>query len=318
MGPWNNEPNSSNMPAWIVPVAMAAASLIGNALSNRAAKKQQAAQNAYNKSESELAYQRSLELQKYNEPMNQMARFGEAGLNPNLIYGQSNQGSASYQANRSVPRAYFNPMSQLPEAIGMYQQVAMRSAQIDNVKAATEEKRANIINKGLMSGLMKIKGQREEHALHREPDVSAIMNNKAQASEATLLQEWQKLKLMQQKEQLNVLDQSSKALGIDAKHQQMESVAADILFKRFRNQWMSQGVTSSDNPLLRIFVRMLTESGLDFGDIGGAASDHFDKARKDIAPQLDSLERLKQDLMDKRPGKFRYENRFNKHRLTPW
>lgn len=251
------------MPAWIVPAAMIAAQFVGNLLQNRSAKKQQEAANAFNKSESDLAYKRSLELQKYNEPVNQMARFSEAGLNPNLIYGQSNQGSASYNPASFTSRPNYNPMQAIPEMLGMYQNFQMKAAQIDNVKAATEEKRANIINKGLMSGLMKIKGQREQYALNREPDVSGIINNKAQASEALLAQEWQKLRLLQQKEQLNMLEMSGRRLGLDAKSLQNETLATDLLFKRFRNEWMKQGVTSSDHPLLRIFVRMLSQSDID-------------------------------------------------------
>lgn len=251
------------MPAWLIPAAMFAASAVSSLLSNRAAKKQQERQNAYNRSEAELAYQRELENREYNTPANQMARFGEAGLNPNLIYGQQNTGSASYSPQSSASRSYFNPVSELPAIIGMYQDVQMKQAQIDNVRAATDEKRSNIVNKGLMSGLLKIKGEREQYALNREPDVSGIMNNKAQMSEAQLHQEWQKLRLLQQREQLGLLEQSSKRLGLDQKSLQNESIAADVLFKRFRNEWMKQGVTSSDHPLLRIFVRMLSHSDID-------------------------------------------------------
>lgn len=54
---------------------------------------------AAQKSESELAYQRSLEMwgkqNLYNSPEAQMQRFIEGGLNPNLIYGQGNAGNAS-------------------------------------------------------------------------------------------------------------------------------------------------------------------------------------------------------------------------------
>lgn len=70
---------------------------------------------------------------EYNKPVNQMARFQEAGLNPHLIYGQGNAGNASsvpaaniarYQAPRmdfpevaSVVGAYMN-FRQMQETIG--------------------------------------------------------------------------------------------------------------------------------------------------------------------------------------------------------
>lgn len=51
------------------------------------------------KSESELAYQRSMQQwdaqNQYNSPAAQMARFTKAGLNPHLIYGQGSAGNAS-------------------------------------------------------------------------------------------------------------------------------------------------------------------------------------------------------------------------------
>lgn len=61
---------------------------------------------AAQKAEAELAYQRSVEMwhkqNAYNSPEEQMKRFGSAGLNPHLIYGQGNAGNASavapYQA----------------------------------------------------------------------------------------------------------------------------------------------------------------------------------------------------------------------------
>lgn len=55
-------------------------------------------QIAAQKAESELAYQRSMEMwnaqNMYNSPQQQMLRFGAAGLNPHLIYGQGSSGQA--------------------------------------------------------------------------------------------------------------------------------------------------------------------------------------------------------------------------------
>lgn len=61
---------------------------------------------AAQKAEAELAYQRQVAMwhmqNQYNSPEQQMQRFGAAGLNPHLIYGQGNPGNAAdppkYQA----------------------------------------------------------------------------------------------------------------------------------------------------------------------------------------------------------------------------
>lgn len=62
---------------------------------------------AQNRQMAEEEYQRNLELwnlmNEYNSPANQMKRFSEAGLNPNLIYSQGSNGNASGQPSYSAP-----------------------------------------------------------------------------------------------------------------------------------------------------------------------------------------------------------------------
>lgn len=76
----------------------------GGALYDSAQNRKAARQNtdktiAAQKSEAELAYQRSMQMWNeqnlYNSPAAQMARFKAGGLNPNLIYGQGSAGNAS-------------------------------------------------------------------------------------------------------------------------------------------------------------------------------------------------------------------------------
>lgn len=74
---------------------------------NRTARKNTEMTIAANKAEAELAYQRQVEMWNaqnlYNSPAQQMARFGAAGLNPNLIYGQGNAGNSSSTPQYSPP-----------------------------------------------------------------------------------------------------------------------------------------------------------------------------------------------------------------------
>lgn len=44
------------------------------------------------------------EQAEYNKPVNQMARFAEAGLNPNLIYGQASSGNMASAPSLQSPR----------------------------------------------------------------------------------------------------------------------------------------------------------------------------------------------------------------------
>ncbi len=74
---------------------------------------------------------------KYNSPTEQMARFKEAGLNPNLIYGQM---SNSPVVRTSSPQSY-NPTAPQVDlgsaanmAVGQYYDTQLKTAQLDNLK----------------------------------------------------------------------------------------------------------------------------------------------------------------------------------------
>lgn len=58
-----------------------------------------------------LAYQRSIEMwhmqNAYNSPAEQMKRFGAAGLNPHLIYGQGSAGNASSPPQYNAPNLQY-------------------------------------------------------------------------------------------------------------------------------------------------------------------------------------------------------------------
>lgn len=75
---------------------------------------------------------------EYNMPAAQMERFRQAGLNPNLIYGQTNEGGSIQSAD------FKQPDTRVPEwgdmalgassAIEQYYNVQMKQAQVDNMK----------------------------------------------------------------------------------------------------------------------------------------------------------------------------------------
>lgn len=81
----------------IIPAIIAGVSAIAQGITNAAAQKRA---NQQAKEYAEQAYEKQKQdnltfwekQNQYNSPQNQMQRFTEAGLNPNLIYGQSNTG----------------------------------------------------------------------------------------------------------------------------------------------------------------------------------------------------------------------------------
>jgi len=77
---------------WIVPVAMGLASLAAGIWGqNKQNKENRRIARSQNDANKEFLAQQL----EYNTPKNQMSRFQEAGLNPNLVYGQGNPGSQS-------------------------------------------------------------------------------------------------------------------------------------------------------------------------------------------------------------------------------
>lgn len=107
------------MPAWLAPAIMAGAATVNTLLTNRRNKKAVEEQN------------------KYNEPKNQMARFQEAGLNPNLMYQQGNPG------NQSQPQQV-QDFSKVLDAVPLYNQTRMTDSQVQANEANTIKKLSDV------------------------------------------------------------------------------------------------------------------------------------------------------------------------------
>lgn len=119
------------------------------------AKKRMERQFAHNKEMAKYAYNKDLDMWNrqnvYNSPMKQMERLEEAGLNPNLVYGEGTSGSTGqatempkYQAPKAdYPWQGFNPLQML----GQFQDIKMRSAQADLISKQAEQQ--DIINGSL-------------------------------------------------------------------------------------------------------------------------------------------------------------------------
>lgn len=115
---------------------------LGQSSANRTNIRLQREQNAWNEKQAEKANKWNLEQWErenlYNSPQQQMQRLEQAGLNPNLMYGQGNPGSASSLKSEmpsSVAPARVNSSMQflgnsLAPAISLYQDLQNRQAQL--------------------------------------------------------------------------------------------------------------------------------------------------------------------------------------------
>jgi hypothetical protein len=139
------------MSAWAA-IGSAVASLAGPITQAFVSRKNTKDTIAAGKDAANLEWERNLEMwnmqNEYNSPAAQMERYKEAGLNPALIYGSGggSSGNASampkYQAYRpdysGRQSAWANAMSSVLPAISAFQDMKMKSAQIDNVKQQTD------------------------------------------------------------------------------------------------------------------------------------------------------------------------------------
>lgn len=272
------------MPLPIIPLIAGAVAGIGQSLlGSRTAKYNTDATNRANRELAEYAYSKDLEMWErnnaYNSPMAQMQRLKEAGLNPNLVYGNGAVANTGGQIPRySAPRVGYDykPAVDLPSVLNQYQDFQLRQAQIDNLKAQRDNINARTVSEASRSVLLGVQGKTAEWDLDRReylrPYEAAITANRARASEAEVQSAWQKLTLMRQDEILKGLESDYKRRSMTAVDLDNEKRRADLIYAQYRNEWIKMGITTSDNVLLRVIARMVHQSGLDLQSIFKGAS----------------------------------------------
>ena len=96
-----------------------------------------------NRKMAEYQYSKDLEMwnkaNEYNDPASQMKRYQNAGLNPNLIYGTGSASAgntATTLPKYQAPTAEYNykPGVNLGMTLSMFQDFAIKQAQVDNLR----------------------------------------------------------------------------------------------------------------------------------------------------------------------------------------
>jgi len=224
----------------------AGTSLFNSILGARTSRKNTAATIAANKEMAEYSYGKNLEMwhrqNEYNLPTAQMQRFKEAGLNPNLIYGQGGPGNATNMPNYQAPRLDVKRKAvQLPNVVGMHQDIKMKNAQVDLLQKDVELKGQDIINRKIQSGLY----------------LEGVRKGKLQND---LLENAFKYSLQ------------GKELDVGKKRKQLENMMKDLEVKdesikgkreirmnqEMRNKMLREyGITPGDNVMYRLLMQLL-------------------------------------------------------------
>lgn len=129
------------LPPWVIPAAQTGGDLLSQGINavvqNRQNKKQREwAEYMYNKQRSDNLADWAM-VNEYNSPASQMQRYKDARLNPNLIYGQTNEAPVVKSAepgswNPQAPR--FNIGGAIMNGLDTFLNLQAKTAQIDLVK----------------------------------------------------------------------------------------------------------------------------------------------------------------------------------------
>lgn len=230
---------------------------------------------AQNEKQSELEYQRNLEMwnmqNEYNSPYAQMQRYQQAGLNPNLIYGTGsasagNAGSSptftaarykapsAERAQLSAPSVQFDPY----QAIQIGQALALQKAQTDSIKAQTsftqeQAKNAqvdNLLKAETLTG-KKLSNEYLPHLLRHE-----VMNKDHQGrllhsqTRSTSLDADLKHQLWQLNEKLNPYKKEKLI-------QEINNLKQTYDVEGFKQRLRELGISDRDNAILRFASRLL-------------------------------------------------------------
>lgn len=119
-------------------------SMIGAAAQTEAVRQTNRAQRELAEYSYEQQRQMIREQNEYNSPVNQMARYKAAGLNPNLIYGQIDGGQQSEIAKFTPPQVQtpdYSNLTNFSDAIQLFLQEKKVGAEVEAINAQTQRYR---------------------------------------------------------------------------------------------------------------------------------------------------------------------------------
>lgn len=92
-------------------------------------------------------------VNEYNSPAAQMARYKAAGLNPNLIYGQTNEAPS---VRSSSPQSWHPQIPQVTQSVDLssFQDMELKTQQVNNLKATEKVIMQDAANKAVQGAIM--------------------------------------------------------------------------------------------------------------------------------------------------------------------
>lgn len=244
----------------ILPTIAAGLPVIGNVISALSARREQKKQT-----ERDLKFWHM--QNDYNSPQNQMKRLQSAGLNPNLVYGQSSGGAAG-QAERlkspdldSTAHKWIDPEGSVDTLSG-YADFEVKKAQTDNIKANTQVAQENAL-------LLGMKTYGEGLSNHMKLSQSRVSDSMADTSLEMAKENLRNLKqnigINEKVESRNAVEFAERImtqrLGRDLTSAQIANVRADNDLKKLDARLAQMGVRPNDPFYATAIMRLMTEKG---------------------------------------------------------
>lgn len=232
---------------------------------------------------------------EYNSPQAQMKRFQEAGLNPNLMYGQGNSGPAP-----SVPTADVqNPQFRSPEwgnaissgglgYINAIYDLDIKQAQIDNLKAQNSVIHQDALLKAAQTGYTGTNDQRARFGLDFETEMRGVSADarreqlrqtktstdvllnrdarEAALNSSSVMEAAERMLTMREQRRGFSLDRSNKAASTAQIRKQIELMDKDGLTKDLDNALRKKGINPQDPMWARLVGRFLEDTFAPGGD----------------------------------------------------
>lgn len=266
----------------------------------------QAIANQQNKKLAKYSYEQDLQQwhrsNLYNSPSAQMGRLKEAGLNPNLVYGNgavgnTSGGSPSY--NTPEYRLDTKGIGADPMAIlGQTQQIEQSKATTDNIRAQENYTKMKAFNESFETAILQKQAEKMGISINeaqirlrilmatapeQEQQIKTNLAISKQGLEGAKQQFNQQAKLNPY--QAEILKNQSEASkhsvaqaisGLRKQGFEMSEIKArtkgikqdtlvkrqEEIFKKYENFWRSKGITSSDNVMIRLFAETIGHLGM--------------------------------------------------------
>jgi hypothetical protein len=218
---------------------------------------------------------------QYNSPAAQMARYKDAGLNPNLIYG--NMTTSPAVRSSDLPNAKLAPMNYtgaIAEGLQSYQDTALKTAQTDNLKKQNDVLTQDILLKTADVLGKKYSNEKMRFEIDKQPELfqttldgikantrKALMDTLSTESATTRAEQLQPGVLKQQSQTLtNAIQDLANKKSLNALTQvqrrevleRVKTIKNSGILQKLDIELKKKGIQPSDSPFMRIPAQLMS------------------------------------------------------------